>query len=160
MNFDYESFQNELKNIDNVFDRMLALLNRTAEFYNTNNRATLSGKCYYGPSSNSPGCAIGRCMDRKNENCKPYLENKLSTAIIYFTYDKLASVFHDWFRKMDLTVLIMIQHLHDLDIHWNESGLSETGMECFENIKSEINKRRMNSQTFAGNYFSSTEQLI
>ncbi len=39
---------------------------------------------------------------------------------------------------MDLTILGLIQHLHDFSNHWNERGLTEDGKRYYNTVKEEI----------------------
>jgi len=137
--FDYAAFQNHLASIADVSDRELALLEDTAKFYNSNNRAvTREGgdavtRCVYYATATSPGCAIGRCMDRN------------------FVYDGMADIstvinlnypLPSWLLAMDRFFLNSLQGLHDNDHYWNDAGLSISGNYYYNYIKGEIEKRR------------------
>jgi hypothetical protein len=135
--FDYAAFQNRLASISDVSDRELALLEDTVKFYNSNNRAVKrigsDSKCVYYATATSPGCAIGRCMDRN------------------FVYDGMADIkavidstypLPPWLLAMDHHFLNSLQGLHDNDPYWNDVGLSAAGLLYLANIKRNIEQRR------------------
>lgn len=137
--FDYAAFQNHLASIADVSDRELALLEDTVRFYNNKNRAVtrIGGdavtRCFYYATATSPGCAIGRCMDRN------------------FVYDGMADIaavidskypLPPWLLAMDRSFLNSLQTLHDGDPYWNDAGLSAAGNFYYNYIKNSIEQRR------------------
>lgn len=141
-NFDYQSFQNRLASIANIFDRELALLEDTASFYNRNNRAVLNdGRCVYAATETSPGCAIGRCLDRNN------VPPNYSDINVYALWDNKTPHLPAWLHEMNVDFLRNLQAFHDCERYWDASGLTPLGREMFEWIKENINFRRAAAET-------------
>lgn len=135
--FDYVAFQNRLASITDVSDRELALLEDTVSFYNSKNRSTYRNTCMclYQATENSPGCAIGRCMDRNNV----YIASASINHLFTIKYP-----FPTWLIEMDKTFLTDLQILHDDPNFWNDTGISDFGREYAEYIKNNIEQRRKN----------------
>ena len=108
-----------------VLSRERALLEATATFYTSENRATKMDEadvvCVYGPTKasynkeRSPGCAIGRWLS-------PTLANSLVGSVVT-THKRLPG----WMSQMDRGFLYMVQGLHDNQLNWDEDGLSPAG---------------------------------
>ena len=140
MNFDYTAFQNKLASIPDVSDREVALLKDTASFYNTTNRAVTQGEpvlgspiCFYYSTETTPGCAIGRCLDRSTElsKAKHLPVGATSVAVLL---KSMPLEFPQWLRDMDEDFLTQLQHFHDGDSYWTATGLSDDGVAEFESM--------------------------
>jgi len=135
--FDYDEFQAKLAAIADVSDRELALLEDTVRFYNSKNRArTPGGYCVYYATENSPGCAIGRCIERSKIN-----QFDTMYSVLRLIEEKFS--LPSWLVAMDKIFLKNLQILHDDFTNWNDAGISETGMLFVEEIKQHINDLRI-----------------
>ena len=119
--------------------RMLDILNETAQHYNSNNRSNQNGKCTYIPldPTKSEGCAIGRKLPKTSlaliveENCNDKgIEVLLSKEIPLGTT----------FEGMSGNFLRRLQRLHDLDENWTDGGLSPQGKLKLDSFTVAINK--------------------
>lgn len=117
--------------IKDIKARRRAFIEDEAAFYNSKNRAvTLDAYnneiCVYTPTKNSPGCAIGRHLDRDCFVIHGSVHGGIK--ILLYSYDKeIANSFPLWMQEMGADFLKECQGLHDLKNYWNENGLSEDG---------------------------------
>lgn len=108
--------------------RALALLEHTARFYNSSNRAISEmGRCVYEPTETSPGCAIGKWCPELHG-----LEGEI--AVVW------RHVRRSWKGKM-LTWrwLRPSQWLHDGKDYWTDTGLSTRGIKDYHSAAAKIN---------------------
>lgn len=117
-------------------EKRLELLNDTISHYNSENRSTVLNEngrttCLYFHEKND-GCAIGRQIKDK-ELCK-----RLDKGFEYMTGVSESNVFNQLpenLTELGQSFLMCIQKLHDADRFWNETGLSDKGMEYVKHIK-------------------------
>lgn len=105
--------------ISDIKERRKAFLFDTANFYNSKNRAVIShGYCSYAPTGNSPGCAIGRHLDRDS-----ILLQDGKNYPVYYYENSLPF----WMKEMGMAFLTRVQCFHDTEVCWNEMGLTLEG---------------------------------
>lgn len=132
MNFNYAAFQDRLASIPSAKDRAIALVESTAGFYNLGNRAKLvlnrdiaQITCFYHPTDTTPGCAIGRCLDRTSMFVDPLFKgDDTDVATLLSAYPE---EFPDWLKEISVEILIRLQEFHDDDRNWDEFGLTAVG---------------------------------
>ena len=115
--------------------KRLALLNRVAERYNSNNRSVVHSSnsglggvcCYIKPDGNR--CAIGwelpeavcRILDKKNNPINALNPQELALIPV-----ELKSLGFEFLKR--------VQDLHDTAKNWNKSGLSDEGNAFYRGI--------------------------
>jgi hypothetical protein len=127
----------------------LEILEETINAYNSTNRAFDPSGCLYRAPETGNRCAVGRCLrddsvlilepvkyqevsayelDGKHENCSvgkvPALEEELKPE----------------YCGHSLEFWSELQTLHDNRLNWNDTGLSNHGLEKVKNIKDLIEK--------------------
>jgi len=111
--------------------RMANMLIEVANFYNEDpvkNRCINDHIPQYGPTSTSPGCAIGMYL-------RPDVASKIEgSPILVVMKSYLETILPKWLRNMDSFFLDDIQLLHDRNINWDEGGISLRGKEIILNI--------------------------
>lgn len=122
---------NKYKRIKDISERRKVFAEDLVNFYNLKNRSfsKLEHACRYAPAhSQSPGCAIGRCLPVKLGR---RLDKVSSGSSIYsiMTYTKLP--LPTWLTEMGSPFLVACQILHDDAEHWDETGLSESGKQYY-----------------------------
>ena len=110
-----------------VATRQVALLDATVAFYRLGNRAQDGLTCVYHSTSTSPGCAIGRWME-KEVVCQT--SDVLDPAVL--------PLLPAWMQEMDHKFLADTQFLHDRCSHWDVGGLSKNGAMFANTIKDAI----------------------
>jgi len=109
----------------------------TVQFYTSENRSVHSGtnECLYAPTENSPGCAIGRFL---NKDLALELDEKdtkgLAVSFVKLNTPDLFEQFPDWMKEMNISFLRKVQLLHDDSENWNENGISDKGKEIVKEI--------------------------
>ena len=118
------------------------MLNDVVEHFSSNPtelRSKSSRGCFYNSQVNKPksiGCAIG--MYISNENAI-YLDDHCGSIDAAFDdgyidnltlYSKLPK----WMQKMDVNFLSDIQNLHDSDVNWTNTTISEKGKQTVQAI--------------------------
>ena len=116
--------------------KRLALLEETILYYseNTLRRCVIKNdQCYYDGTRNmqtqSDGCAIGRLIP--NETAKlldTYNDEDYSIVSLYYLIPKKVQKYGKYF-------LSSLQELHDLNVNWDENGLTESGHRFVASIK-------------------------
>jgi hypothetical protein len=114
---------NKFSKISDIKARRKAFIEDEAAFYNSNNRAEFMGSCSYHPTNNSPGCAIGRHLDRDSEIFKLNIRGAIDTII----EERGGECIPTWMLEMGKDFLFDCQSLHDISIYWNEKGLTKWG---------------------------------
>lgn len=128
--------------------RMLKLLNDTAEHYTKDNRnVAFSEKysgygCAYLPTDSSEGCAIGRHL---SEIHKKLIEEKdLDTCIgvgeLFYEFKQEGVPIPEIFENLPMSFLGALQALHDMQDNWDATGLTDTGKKVVEYIRECIHK--------------------
>lgn len=122
----------------------LELLNDTIAYYSVdpvNRRCynSINGACAYSPKTInkvglSNGCAIGRHL-RPEVQKRFDTTSQLSTIGRIISDDENKKLLPEWMQKMNVDFLTDIQNLHDLDIYWDENGLTESGKFAVKYIK-------------------------
>ena len=109
--------------------KQLEFLNDTINHFNINNRGidTKSGHCSY-----QKGCAIGRHLDKD-------LAKELDESDELSDFTIIVERFPEKLKELGGRFLIDIQQLHDYGSNWNETGLSQRGVERVETIKNIFN---------------------
>ena len=113
-----------------IKERRKQILEDTINHYNSTNRAaTEKGRCYYYDHKTGRRCAIGRLLAEEEAIALQGigLGGCQVRAISYYLPE---SVF-----ELGIHFLSMLQSLHDKATYWNEEGLSESGKEFVEDIK-------------------------
>lgn len=117
--------------IANIKERRKWFLFDTVNFYNSENRAqTEDGMCFYRPMGDSPGCAIGRHLDRDSE----VLVNNLSGIVESLCIKLGKDWMPQWMYEMGTNFLQTIQNFHDSEECWNKNGLTSYGKDCLNSI--------------------------
>jgi len=118
--------------ISDIKARRKAFLLDTANFYNALNRAVYTdGICSYSPVGDySPGCAIGRHLERDNI----IIQNKYEGGIGHLCAHYGERILPQWMREMDVLFLSGVQFLHDTHTFWHMYGLNELGKEQLEKL--------------------------
>lgn len=75
-------------------------------------------------------CAVGRCL-QKPENFKGNLQSAHSLNAEF----GLEEIIKEEYKGHTLSFWESLQHLHDDNDHWTETGLNEHGLRKLENIK-------------------------
>lgn len=88
------------------------------------NRAVINDRCVWQATKNSPGCAVGRL-------CTPALQQILSTLP---SGEDPTLYIPDSVKKLGHPFLQHIQALHDSPENWTDKGLSNLGMETWDEI--------------------------
>lgn len=128
--------------IEDIKARRKAFIEDEASFYHSGNRAVMpygDGKyrCVYTPTETSPGCAIGRHLDRDCVIIRENLIGSIGTFLqSYNAY--LVNSTPLWMREMGSEFLQSCQTLHDEESFWDENGLSEAGKVRFNQILEEF----------------------
>jgi len=115
--------------------KQLALLEETAAFYNSNNRAeNEKGGCYYTLIVNGEerGCAIGRKIADKSL-CEKF--NLMGGRNYSPSVKQVFYMIPFELQELGINFLTSIQSLHDIKDNWNLEGLSERGKKYVEDIK-------------------------
>lgn len=85
------------------------------------------GTCKYSPVvariTTSEGCAIGRHMTPENQEIADKSEKNLLLLLLDYP-----SLFPEWMREMNHPFLYGVQKLHDADLNWEVTGLSNDGI--------------------------------
>ena len=118
--------------------RMLDILNETAQHYNSNNRSNQDGRCTYIPTdpTKSEGCAIGRKLPKTS---KALIAEKGFNG---FCVDALIACdipLGETFEGMSVEFLNRLQSFHDADENWTNEGLSPIGKRELKLFTTEIN---------------------
>lgn len=124
---------NQFEQIIDIKARRRAFIEDEAAFYNSKNRCADAMGCYYHPLPHSPGCAIGRHLDRNSEVIRRKLKGTI-TNILEFTGRNTKDYFPTWMLEMGSCFLRDCQFLHDDAENWNENGLSKKGKEYFNQL--------------------------
>lgn len=123
---------NKYKRIKDLSERRKVFAEDLVNFYNLKNRSFFipKHKCLYAPvHSQSPGCAIGRCLPVKLGRRLDKLKYGNS---IYSVIDYLNIELPVWMTEMGVNFLAVCQTLHDDPDHWNNKGLSASGKRYYE----------------------------
>ena len=120
------------------------LLEDTIAYYSVNPAErrckAIIGSCHYSPkTANKPtsdGCAIGRHL---SDEVKEKFDFRGGSIYFIKKYAlELFALAPQWMQDMDIDFLRNIQGLHDVSDFWNETGLSQEGKECVEQIKNKF----------------------
>lgn len=111
-------------------EKQLEFLNKTIEKYTLKNRGYNKERevCFYSPSNESPGCAIGSEVSLE-------IAKKLD-EINYGVNDNYTfNLLPDNLKQLGQNFLTAIQNLHDTELFWDIEGLSDIGKNQVNNIK-------------------------
>jgi hypothetical protein len=122
-------------------EEMLWLIDDTEKYYleDVNRRCVDDSEvCYYSPDSAgkqdiSDGCAIGRWMSPKQK--LEAGDNKYTLISVTSLPERLIP---DKLKGFTREFLQEIQLLHDLDGHWNDTGVSRMGKGFIKNLKDKV----------------------
>lgn len=122
---------------DSLQQRQLKFLKEMIAYYSedVNRRATneTTGACYYLDKNTGNKCAIGRYII--NENSLEFSGN----------YKKLINSYPNCIpeniKSLGDEFLSHIQHLHDSNFYWDDSGLRDEGVERIKYIKHNIKNK-------------------
>jgi len=109
-------------------ERRMAFLQDVVATYNSANRSLVFSTCeevhcLYSHSTNNIGCAIGKHL---YENLCLELDKKYMNSV---TQPKIFKRLPEWMLSLHPAFLGRCQTLHDVDLMWDEKGLSERGEE-------------------------------
>lgn len=127
--------ENPFEKIASISERCHAFLDDTAQHYNSKNRSEgESSYCSYHPAhENTQGCAIGRWLDRDN----PIIVGKWAAEV---SAPRVQQNLPKWMTEMGIVFLARVQTLHDVFYNWDERGLTQAGLERYEDIKRNIRR--------------------
>lgn len=108
-----------------IEERRLEILEWEKNNRNINNRSTANGGCVY---SGEIGCAVGRLIEDK-DLCLA-LDNEDGSSV-YDVFER----FPDNVKGLGMDFLRAVQDLHDTAYHWDESGLTNSGLYRYNEIK-------------------------
>lgn len=123
---------NKYKRIANISERRRAFAEDLINFYNLNNRSFCKSKhsCRYAPAhTQSPGCAIGRCLPVKLGR---RLDKLTWGTSIYSVMTHTNTTLPSWLTEMGLSFLCACQHLHDDKDNWSEMGMTKAGQRYYQ----------------------------
>jgi hypothetical protein len=118
--------------------RMSELLASTMEHFNDGNRGldpNDSDICQYTPTEKSKGCAIGRCLSKKD--LRVIKDERLNGNSIDTLIDR-EGLGLSKLRGLSTNFLTDLQMLHDRSDNWNREGLSSDGRGSAKQIKEGI----------------------
>jgi hypothetical protein len=117
--------------IADIIERRRIFLDDTISHYTTCNRSTkYDTGCIYAPAhANTAGCAIGRHLPIEVAR---ELDCRDNTSID--ESENFASV-PVWMQQMGEEFLFNMQQLHDVSSHWDENGITESGMAWADRIR-------------------------
>lgn len=112
----------------------------TIHHYNSENRCVKEDQCAYSPltvgKSNSEGCAIGRYLDPELAYQIDKDRKELNASI-----GRVSELYPlpGWMKQLDIALLTEVQNLHDEEMYWNSTGLSEYGKTVVQRICNDFN---------------------
>ncbi len=116
-----------------IKQKQLRILNETINNFNSTNRCvTENGSCNY-YLEGKQGCAIGRLIEDK-ELCKKL--DKLDYGGV--SYHNVFDLLPDELKELTKGFLSDLQNLHDESECWNETGLTNRGLNRVGGIKVEF----------------------
>lgn len=124
----------------------LKLLKETVKYYskNTKRRCLQDGVCFYNGQRNyrtkSKGCAIGRLLDTETAEM---IDKNYSFEGIPSGVDDIFTLLPENIQDYGIDFLTELQNLHDSALHWDESGLTNTGRRKVEIIENAINSEEI-----------------
>lgn len=123
--------QEELKQIQ-IRARRLEVLDETVKFYSEDiNRLSIleNGNCLY-KTTDGKMCAIGR-LTKNVDNISNLQNHSVDCNSVWDNLEDEIKQLGKWF-------LCNLQKLHDYKDYWNEKGLSEQGLNKYNDIKTEF----------------------
>lgn len=91
---------------------------------------------------NGKHCAIGQCLLDEYRNKGRGLHGNSGTfdeLMAYQNQTNLDEMLDEEYRGHEIEFWEQVQHLHDRDFHWTETGLSEDGHNKIKQIKEQFN---------------------
>lgn len=125
---------NQFEKITDIKARRKAFIEDEVAFYNSDNRAEMNGSCFYRAIGDSPGCAIGRYLDRNSDVIKFNVMGSIDSII----EERGNECIPKWMFEMGGSFLSECQSLHDISMYWDEKGLTESGQERMKLIIEEF----------------------
>lgn len=128
------------------------ILDETIAFYSEDpkRRAMIPvGRCAYN-TEDGRHCAVGRCLkpslleqgtklDGNHDSVYRFVQ-KQNSIPIGETVIGIDNILDDKYKGHTLTFWSELQHIHDNNRHWSDSGLTEIGLERVNNFKEKIRK--------------------
>ncbi len=115
--------------------RQLRLLNETAAFYNSSNRAISGMNCQY-ITNDGKRCAIGRIISKKLANS---FENNDLPYTCPINNSQLFTQLPKKLQVLSKEFLLKLQELHDDPECWSDNGINSKGIEQVQAIKAIFN---------------------
>lgn len=110
--------------------RRRAFLNKTIKYYNITNRGVGKNGCSY-----EAGCAIGRFLPKELCDKLDHASKVNGSVSIKRVPKELWNEIPFNIRELGREFLGNVQNLHDIDYYWNNTGLTESGLDCVKVIK-------------------------
>ena len=91
---------------------------------------------------NGKHCAIGQCMTEKYQSKgrgMHYNTGTLDEIVEYFEEKTFDDMLQEQFRGHEIDFWEHVQNLHDRDVHWTETGISEAGLNKVKQIHNLFN---------------------
>lgn len=111
----------------------LRILDETAKFYNSNNRAVNENQsCMYKTEDNKR-CAIGRLLT--DEEIDPIILGHMNGRGVSMIIEE--NLLPERLTCLGIAFLIDLQGLHDVRRYWDESGLTQPGLNRYNMIKAQ-----------------------
>lgn len=110
----------------------LDIINETANFYTSKNRAVDPPNCLY-VTDDGKRCAVGRCL--KEDLDVKDLDGDVRDLIIEFNVPDIDDLLQEEYKGHSENFWLEIQGFHDLSRIWNEEGLTEYGYLQLEQLK-------------------------
>lgn len=109
----------------NYREQAIVTIMNMLSFYKTNPRSIHEGKSYYKHPTNGSSSPVGLFIldDKYTEDIEPKFIGQIK--------DILHPAIHP---LVDLGDMLYIERLHDMDVYWNGSELSQTGLNWLGNI--------------------------
>ena len=110
------------------------IIDETARFYNSQNRAEATDGCYY--LLDGRKCAVGRCMKNPQADW-----SSIVTKLFSYCGVRLENELLPEYQGHSMAFWRDVQMLHDAGDNWTDSGLSDQGRERVSEVHSEWDER-------------------
>ena len=110
----------------------LEIINETANFYTSENRAVGQPSCMY-LTDDGKRCAVGRCL-REDLDVKNF-DGDVHDLITDFEVPDIDDLLKEKYKGHSEEFWLELQNFHDISGNWNEEGLTEEGYLHVERLK-------------------------